>query len=82
MNSVWWYFVKQYEDETTVTYAYSRESRSLDGEISISKKTGFASMVKPCFSDNENTFAIDKVLSKVFYLVKDGFPDKRQIACG
>ena len=79
---MWWYFEKANEDNDIVTYNYSRENRILDGLISIDKNTGMVSMVSPCSNDSENDFAINKAISKAFFLVKEGYPANRQVACG
>ena len=79
---MWWMFKKLSEAGSIVMYAYSRENHNLDGRISINRDTEDIVMVQPSEKDKSSAFSRDKALQKAWWMIKEGYPDSRQIACG
>ena len=79
---MWWFFSKQSETDGTVLYAYSRESRELDGMLAINQHTQAIEVVHPCARDAGSSFAISKVVEKAYRLIAKDYPSQIQIACG
>ena len=76
-----WFFQKQSETELYVIYSYARESETLDGIIKVHKPSGKAEIVTPCANDN-NEFSCDSTCEHAYILFREGFPERRCIACG
>lgn len=79
---MWWLFEKLTETDTRVDYAYSRENRVLDGRISIDKTTQEITLVKPGSNDVDSRFAQETLLQKTWRIIRLGYPQHEQIACG
>lgn len=79
---MWWMFKKLKEDAVQCTYAYARESRSLDGLIEISKDSMAIDVLQPCIADQGSSFCLEKVIEKTHQLIRKKYPDEIQIACG
>jgi hypothetical protein len=77
---MWWRYKKLSETETTVVYAYSRDSKELTGELLYEKTTGDYSVLK--VADNDNDGLAKWALSHFSKVIKKGFPDKDMVAIG
>ena len=75
-------FEKLSENGNIVLYAYSRESRDLDGRITINKDTHEITLQRAYSKDAGSAFAEEKAIEKAWYIIDLGYPDHRQIACG
>ena len=79
---MWWWFEKLEESHDRVLYAYSRESRQADGRIEVNKRTQDVNLLIPCESDRGSSFCESRACDKVYLLIAEHYPDRRQIACG
>ena len=79
---MWWMFDKISQIDDAVLYAYSRESRDLDGRISINPITKEITLVQPCAADSGSAFNQEAAVEKAWRIIALGYPDHRQIACG
>ena len=78
---MWWKLKKLMDDEKQIVYAYSRETRNLDGLISYDKETRKMKCLIPAANDTEADL-------RFFYphlyrvIEKEGAPDEDFIAIG
>ena len=78
---MWWKLKKLLDDEKIIVYAYSRETRDLDGRIVYDKKTRALNCQIPAANDTEADL-------RFFYphlrrvIEKMGAPDEEFIAIG
>lgn len=79
---MWWIFDKISQIGDVVLYAYSRESRDLDGRISINQNSKEITLVRPCAADFNSAFNQEVAVEKAWRIIALGYPDHRQIACG
>lgn len=79
---MWWYYEKRFENDEYIDYAYSRESRDLDGLIRLDKKAKVSYVVTPCGKDKDHESYADASLEFVYILVEEGFPKTRFVATG
>lgn len=79
---MWWIYEMLENSETHCLYSYARESRVLDGLLFYDKSAGIAKVEKPCTNDVEDPFSIKAAENKFSYIVAEGFPVHRQVACG
>ena len=77
----WHYTLIRYEKPIYI-YAYGRENSPVDGEISYNEITGKIT-VKPCTLDaGEGVFALEMAEEHFYKVIRDGFPNERQVDCG
>ena len=79
---MWWQFQKIFEDERFVRYAYSRENKNLDGIIQYDREKNEVLLIKPCRADEGSAFGERKAKEMFRFVVREGFPERRQVACG
>lgn len=79
---MWWIFEKLIEKDAVVFYAYSRGNRNLDGKVSINRKTKEVELVTPSADDAGSDYAEYKAIEKASLMIKYGYPQQRQVACG
>ena len=78
---MWWLFEKISDTAKTALYAYSRETRDLDGQIIIDKRTREIMLLRPCASDCDSQFSQDKAIEKAYIMIRLNYPDHWQVAC-
>ena len=78
----WWYKKIESSDHGHV-YAYSHDSKALDGRITYETSTERAIMTTPSATDGKSDWALGRSL-RHFYgqVVNEGFPDERHVCCG
>ena len=79
---MWWQFQKIFEDERLVRYAYSLESKELDGIMQYDRKGETVTIIQPCKGDGDSEWSQTRSARKMFLLAEEGFPERRQVACG
>lgn len=79
---MWWQFQKLFEDDCFVRYAYSRENKNLDGIIEYDRQEETVTVLQPCKADEDSEWSQKKSARKMFILIEEGFPERRQAACG
>ena len=79
---MWWLFQKKEEQEGLIKYAYSRESRDLDGIVVFDLSRDEIRVEAPCAADQDKPKAQEHAIEKAYLIQREGFPDKRFIACG
>ena len=79
---MWWQFQKIFEDERFVRYAYSRDCRELDGIMQYDRKEETVTVLQPCRGDEDSEKLQTMAAEKMFLLAEEGFPERRQVACG
>jgi hypothetical protein len=78
---MWWFFKKVSEDDKTITYNYSFESKDLTGLFVYDKMTGETTVIKYAINHNERDQKIDPL--PAFTLINEyGSPDEKMIAIG
>ena len=81
---MWWMYVKVFEDENTVRYSFARESYETDGELEYAK----GSEEDPRITKDSVTFGEyadferEKIQEHFYHVLQEGFPDRKQVACG
>ena len=79
---MWWMFVKLWETETEVCYSYAMQSRDTDGEMVYQKGSDeLPTITKPSVTTISD-FSKEKAAQKFYHVARDGYPDRRQVACG
>ena len=79
---MWWLFEKRSESGQYVEYAYSRESRNLDGRVRVFRTGERAEMLQACGVDVEDEASQAWAVTKALRLAREGFPDRRMVAVG
>lgn len=79
---MWWLFEKLEEHGDWILYAYSRECEDADGRIEVNRRTEEIRMLRPCKEDMVSAYAQEWSCDKVYRLIAEHYPDRRQIACG
>lgn len=79
---MWWLFLKTEESRRLIRYAYSRESEELDGIIQYDREKNEVLLIKPCRADEGSAFSERKAKEMFRFVVREGFPERRQVACG
>ena len=77
----WWHVLKE-QTEDVYVYAYSCESRDLDGIIEYRKNAEEPVMVKPCSADEGSDWAIRRALRQFYCVIREGFPPERHVCSG
>ena len=77
----WWYELIE-KTENTYVYAYSCESRALDGIIVYYIDTEEWEMVKESATDEGLEWCLDRSLRHFCKVVDEGFPKTRHVCCG
>ena len=76
---MWWYFIKEKEDNNSVTYSYGYESRDTTGQFEYDKINNKAKVLKYAENHSEK---ID-IQYPAYQLVSDyGSLDRKMIAYG
>ena len=78
---MWWKIKKVLDEDKLIIYAYSRETRNLDGRIAFEKETEEMTCLVLAANDSE------KSVNHFFHLlygviVREGAPDEKFIAIG
>lgn len=79
---MWWLFELIENEEEYCLYCYARESRTLDGLIRYHKADQSIIVEKACANDADSDFAIRYAKRKFYWIIEEGFPARRLIACG
>lgn len=79
---MWWQYQRIFIDQRYVRYRYSRESKKLDGIIQFDRITKSIDILQPCSVDRESLFCQKKAKEHFYQLIREGFPEERQVACG
>lgn len=77
----WWYKCVERTDDGYV-YAYSRESRALDGLIKYSLADGSAQIIRESDTDCGSARMLERSLTHFELIVREGFPKERHVCCG
>ena len=79
---MWWMYVKVFEDDERIRYAYARDSKLVSGFVDYFKGTDEVEMITPAEMDANADYAQDRALRHVYTVKRDGFPDRRMVATG
>ena len=79
---MWILYQRIEKKENTYRYAYSRESRELDGIIMYDTDDDTTIIEKPCAKDMGSKFAIMNTIENFDLIIEEGFPEKRFAAFG
>lgn len=77
-----WYFKMLEKTPMYYRYAYSRESKDLDGEIIYFIATKEARIEKPCLADKDSQLKAKTAIDHFWTVVKEKFPYERSVCCG
>ena len=77
----WWFELIE-KTENTYVYAYSRQSRLLDGIIVYYIDTEEWEMTRESVTDEGKDSFLDWSLEKFCWVVDEGFPASRHVCCG
>ena len=78
----WWLNELLKNTDQYCIYRYSRCNVALDGVIRYEKPTCSIVVEKPCKADENDDVCIKYAASKFYHVVKEGFPNRTQVACG
>lgn len=77
---MWWYLIKQQDDEDQIVYAYGRETREVTGFVRYDKHTGEITCLQLAEGDTQRS--VERFFVHVWSTIKNGAPDTRQVAIG
>lgn len=79
---MWWYFVKQSEDESVVEYSYGFESREQSGLVKCYKEDETFDILR--LADNDSMKLAERFMLRHLYKVVfvENCPQERQVAIG
>jgi hypothetical protein len=78
---MYWYYVRQGEDDYLIRYEYARGSMEVSGVIGYIKAMDETIMLKPAQMDSCE-FNVSAAISHFSFVRKEGFPESRLVACG
>lgn len=79
---MWWLYEIIENTTDYCVYRYSSGNSALDGVVRYDKAKKSIVVEKPCKADEGNDFCIRYAGNKFRHVISEGFPDRRQIACG
>lgn len=79
---MWWQYKLIEKTAEKVVYAYSRESKKLDGLVEYWFATEERVMVRPCAADAGSKLGERCALEHLGHLIREDFPEERQVATG
>ena len=78
---MWWYLVKEKDEDNKVIYNYGRETKVLSGKIMYDRETGIFQCLK--LADNDSNFEYAYLLPHVHrIIINENAPYEKQIAIG
>ena len=78
---MWWYLVKEKDEDNKVIYNYGRETKVLSGKIMYDRETETFQCLK--LADNDSNFEYEYLLPHVHrIIINENAPYERQIAIG
>lgn len=79
---MWWLYELINFDGSLYRYAYSTESKDLDGIIEHDIRSGETSLIRACAADQDYEKAKARALYKFNWVIKEEFPAHKMVACG
>jgi hypothetical protein len=76
---MWWYLIKESDDENYVIYTYGYENKEQSGRAIFDRTTGGCKVVKIADGDDSPERVVPYIQKIILY---ENAPDKRQIALG